>query len=117
MSIDMFRVHFPRTIDAPLLETLHSGQIGQGKKVDEFEVALGARLGMDVVTVNSGTAALELALRLLDLKPGDEVITTAMSCSATALAIMHAGGTIVWADINPYTGLIDPIDVGRKVSD
>lgn len=117
MGIDMFRVHFPGTIDAPLLATLHSGQITQGKKVDEFEAALRDRLDMDVVTVNSGTAALELALRLLDLKPGDEVITTPMTCSATALAIVHAGGTIVWADVNPYTGLIDPVDVGRKVSD
>ena len=117
MGINMFSVHMPRTIDGPLLETLHSGQIGQGKKVDEFEALLHDRLDMDVVTVNSGTAALELALRLLDLKPGDEVITTPMTCSATALAIMHAGGTIVWADINPYTGLIDPADVGPKVSD
>lgn len=113
--IPLFVPHVPDSIDEPLLRTLHSGQITQGPRVDEFEAELSKRLDMDVVTVNSGTSALELALRLVDLRPGDEVITTPMTCSATALAVVHAGGTIVWADINPYTGLIDPDDVRRKI--
>lgn len=115
--IRMFKVHMPHSVDAPLLEVLHSGYIGQGPKVEEFEEKLRTYLhSPHVLTVNSGTSALQLALRLANVGPGDEVITTPMSCSATNEPILALGATPRWADIDPLTGLIDPESVIRNLS-
>jgi dTDP-4-amino-4,6-dideoxygalactose transaminase len=101
----------------PALErTLYSGYIGQGPRVDEFEDALGAYLGgRNVLTVNSGTSALQLAMRLAGVA-GGEVITTPMTCTATNMPILAEGARIVWADIDPTSGNIDPADVERKIT-
>jgi dTDP-4-amino-4,6-dideoxygalactose transaminase len=69
-----------------------------------------------VLTLNSGTSALMLALRLANVGPGDEVISTAMTCTATNEPIMAMGANIVWADINPNDGNIDATDVERKIT-
>src|SRR5258708_4800245 len=77
MTIGLLKVHMPAAVDKPLLETLHSGYIGQGKKVEEFEKKLSERLGTtNVLTLNSGTSAIVLALRLAGIGPGDQVVTT-----------------------------------------
>lgn len=113
----LFKVFMPADVDAPLLETLHSGHITQGSKVDEFEKALSVKAGTTyVLTVNSGTTALSLALRLANVGPGDEVISTPMTCIATNVPIATAGAKIVWADVHPDTGLIDPDDVQKKIT-
>jgi dTDP-4-amino-4,6-dideoxygalactose transaminase len=116
-DIPLFKVHMPDAVIEPVRETLHSGYIGQGPRVDEFEHALAAWFGsQNVLTVNSGTSALQLALRLADVTSGHEVISTAMTCAATNEPIMAAGARIIWADINPRTGNIDPLDVERKIT-
>jgi perosamine synthetase len=113
----LFKVHMPKSVDKPLLEVLHSGFIGQGKKVDEFEEKLGHYFGnKKVLTLNSGTSGLHLALRLANVGHGDEVITTAMTCTATNMPILAAGAKIVWADVNPITGLIDPQAIEEKIT-
>lgn len=113
--IPLFKVHLPLSVDGPLLETLHSGFVGQGAKVDEFEKLIGAFIGNEhVLTVNSGTSALQLALRLANVGYGDEVITTPMTCSATCMPILMAGAEIVWADIDPWTAEIDIESILRK---
>jgi dTDP-4-amino-4,6-dideoxygalactose transaminase len=115
--IPLFKVHMPESVDAPLLATLHSGMIGQGPKVEEFEARLAVRLKTPyVLTVNNGTAAIQLALRLAGVGPGDEVISTPMTCTASNMPILAQGGSIVWADIDPKTGEIDASDVTKKVS-
>jgi dTDP-4-amino-4,6-dideoxygalactose transaminase len=68
------------------------------------------------LTVNSGTSALDLAYHLVGVKPDTEVISTAQTCTATNGPIVLRGGKIVWADVNPLTGLIDPADVARKIT-
>ena len=116
-STPLFAVYMPESIDKPLLETLHSGYIGQGSKVEEFERALAEFVGStNVLTLNTGTSALHLAYRLAGVEPGTEVITTPMTCTATNLPILANGGTIVWADVDSQTGLIDPVDVERKIT-
>jgi len=107
----------PKSVDKPLLEVLHSGFIGQGKKVDEFEEQLAQYFGNDkVLTLNSGTSGLHLALRLANVGHGDEVITTAMTCTATNMPILAAGAKIVWADVDPETGLISPESIKAKIT-
>jgi dTDP-4-amino-4,6-dideoxygalactose transaminase len=116
-AIPLFKVHMPECIVEPLASTLLSGYIGQGPRVEEFEDGLSAWFGSrNVLTVNSGTSALQLALRLANVGFGDEVISTPMTCSASNVPIMAAGAEIVWADIDPMTGNIDPVDVERKIT-
>jgi dTDP-4-amino-4,6-dideoxygalactose transaminase len=69
-----------------------------------------------VLALSSGTGALELAMRLAGVGPGDDVITTPLTCVATNHAILHAGARVVWSDVDPSTGNVDPSDVARKVS-
>lgn len=100
-----------------LEKVLLSGYIGQGPKVEEFEKGLSPWVGnQNILTVNAGTSALHLALRLANVTSDSEVISTPMTCSATNSPIMERGATIVWADINPWTGNIDPVDVERKIT-
>ncbi|MCI0562440.1 MAG: DegT/DnrJ/EryC1/StrS family aminotransferase, partial [Nitrososphaera sp.] len=70
----------------------------------------------NVLTLNSGTSALHWAVRLAGIGHGDEVITTPMTCTATNMPILANGGKIVWADVDPNSGLIDPLDVERKIT-
>src|SRR5258708_7291600 len=91
--------------------------MGKGKKVEEFEKKLSERLGTtNVLARTSGTSAIVLALRLAGMGPGDQVVTTPMTCMATNELIVELGGILVWADVYPDTGLIDPVDVARKIT-
>ncbi|HTG42907.1 MAG TPA: DegT/DnrJ/EryC1/StrS family aminotransferase [Verrucomicrobiae bacterium] len=108
-QIPLFKVFMPESVMEPLRTTLMSGYIGQGPRVEEFETALAARLETPhALTLNSATSSLQLALRLSDVGPGDEVITTAMTCTATNWAILAQGAIPVWADIDEKTANIDP---------
>src|SRR5579864_9350913 len=80
---------------------------------EEFAAFCGTKYG---VGVDSGTSALELALRAYDIGPGDEVITAANSFIATALAISHAGSTPVLVDVDPCTYTIDIAGIERAIT-
>jgi len=102
---------------AEVLACIDSGWLGSGPRVAELERRLGAYLeAPSAVAVSSCTAALHLALRVLDLPPGSEVITTAMTFCATANAIVHAGCEPVFADCDRATLNLDPDDVRRKLT-
>lgn len=115
--IELFKVHMPKSVDEPLFETLHSGWIGQGVKVDKFEDELKKHLGNPyVLTLNNGTAGLHLALRLSGVGLGDEIITTSMSCMATNIPILACGAYPIWADIDPKTGNIDVNKIEENIT-
>jgi dTDP-4-amino-4,6-dideoxygalactose transaminase len=61
------------------------------------------------LATSSGTAAIELALDMIGIGPGDVVVTTPMTCIATNAPLVARGARIAWADVNPITGMIDPI--------
>ncbi len=93
---------------AAVADTLRSGWIASGPKVQEFEKQLSAYFGgRPVRTFNSGTCTMEIALRIAGIGPGDEVITTPISWVATANVILEVGATPVFADIDPATHNID----------
>jgi dTDP-4-amino-4,6-dideoxygalactose transaminase len=117
MVIPLFNVNMSKSVDEPLLKTLHSGYITEGPLVKEFEEALTSLLGARTLAVNSGTSALTLALRLAGVAPGYAVISTPMTCTATNLPILSLGGRIIWADVHPKTGLIDPESVRMKLEE
>ena len=115
--IPLFKVHMPESVDKAVLETLHSGYIGQGPKVEEFEQQLSAYFGNPrVVTLNSGTSGIHLALRLAGVGPGDEVISTPMTCTATNIPILATGAKIVWADVHQNRGLISAASIKEKIT-
>jgi dTDP-4-amino-4,6-dideoxy-D-glucose/dTDP-4-amino-2,4-dideoxy-beta-L-xylose transaminase len=93
--------------------------LGEGPRVQEFESAFARLVGLETpppLAVNSCTSALDLALHLCGVGLGDEVITTPMTCTATNGVLVNRKAKIVWADVDPLTGLIDPHDVARKVT-
>lgn len=92
-----------------LADVIKSGQIAQGPLVAEFERAMAALIGATGgVAVSSGTAALELALRVLDIGPGDNVILPSYVCAALWLATVRIGARPRLVDIDPATFAIDP---------
>ena len=98
-------------------DVLRSRWIGQGPRVKEFETRFAAyKSAPHAVAVSSCTAALELALRASDIRPGDEVITTPLTFCATANAILNVGGRPVLADVDPLTQNIDASAVASAVT-
>ncbi|MHB9117591.1 MAG: DegT/DnrJ/EryC1/StrS family aminotransferase [Burkholderiales bacterium] len=98
-------------------EVLRSGWITSGPKVKEFEAALSDYFGgRPVRTLNSATAALEVALQLCGIGPGDEVITTPLSWVATANSVLHVGAKPVFVDVDPVTRNIDLDQIEQAVT-
>ncbi len=86
-------------------------------KVAEFEQAFAEFYGVrHAIAVNSGTAALHVALETLELGPDDEVIVSPFSFVASVSAVLHARAVPVFADIDPRTYCIDPADIERKIT-
>jgi len=100
-----------------VVSSMRSGWLGTGPKVARFEDDFRRYKGAPyAVAVNSCTAALHLSLIAADLKPGSEVITTALTFCATVNAIIHAGLTPVLADVDPVTMNIDPEQIAAKIT-
>ncbi len=103
-------------VDA-VTEVLRSGMIAQGPKVEEFELAFSEYTGCEHgVAVNSGTAALHIALLANGIEKGDEVITSPFSFIATANSILYTGAKPVFADIESDTYNIDPERIQEKIT-
>jgi dTDP-4-amino-4,6-dideoxygalactose transaminase len=86
-----------------------SGRFVLGPAVEEFETSFARYCEVDhCVGLNTGTSALHLALRCLDIGPGDEVITVPMTFVATVWAISYVGATPVFVDIDPKTRTLNP---------
>lgn len=125
--VPLFKVAMSDAAIGAVAEVLRSGYIGQGPKVDELELALASRIGNPrVLTVNSATSGLHLALHLQrartagDGKPqladGDEVLTSALTCTATNWPILANGLRLRWVDVDPANFNIDLDDLERKLS-
>lgn len=94
-----------------------SGWLTQGPRVQEFERAFAERVGAaDAVATTSCTTALQLALYVSGVGPGDEVIVPSLSFIATANAVWQCGATPVFADIDPATCNLDPAAAERALT-
>ena len=100
-----------------VVETLRSNWLTTGPKTRRFEHEMAARLGAPAaLAVSSGTAALQVALAVHGVGPGDEIITTTMTFCATVHAIEQSGATPVLVDVDPDTLNIDPAAVERAIT-
>jgi dTDP-4-amino-4,6-dideoxygalactose transaminase len=92
-----------------LEEICESTSFAQGPATSKFEAKFAAYCGVNhCVSLNSGTSALHLALRCLDVGPGDEVVAPSMTFIATAWAISYVGATPVFVDIEPVRRTLNP---------
>jgi dTDP-4-amino-4,6-dideoxygalactose transaminase len=135
-NIDLFKVFMSPNAGEEVKKVLNSGYIGQGEKVSEFENKLRDYIESDrILTLNSGTSALHLALHLLKkpksnikadgyssyelnwpgLEDGDEVLTTPLTCTATNWPILANNLKIKWVDIDEKNLNMDLDDLERKI--
>ena len=97
-------------------EVLSGTQLAEGPMVVNFENAFAEKYKFkNVVAVNSGTSALELAYELAGIEEGDEVITPVLTCTATNLPILHKKAIPVFTDITSEL-IIDPVDVEKRIT-
>ena len=97
---------------AAVVEVLRSPLLTCGPLVARFEQAIARHVGAEFASVcSSGTAALHLAYAALGIGPGDEIITTPITFSATAAAAYYVGATVRIADVDPRTGNLAPASV------
>ena len=117
--IPLFKVRTSPHIADDVGKTLNSGMLTQGPEVDKLEryAKKELRLSSLPTAVNSATSGLDLALDIIGVGPGDEVISTPMTCYATNVNILKRGAKIVWADVLLGNGNISHWDVARKVTD
>jgi dTDP-4-amino-4,6-dideoxygalactose transaminase len=104
---------------AEVVDTLRSGWITTGPKAKRFEedfIAFLDDASLQAIAVNSATAGLHLALEALGVGPGDEVITTTHTFTATAEVVRYLGADVVLVDIDPATLNIDPRAVEAAIT-
>jgi dTDP-4-amino-4,6-dideoxygalactose transaminase len=123
MPDDLFSQHIPllrpwlgdEEADAAR-DVIKSGWICQGPKVEELERKIAALVGAKHgVATTSATSALHLALQVMGLERGDEVILPSFTCMANANAVVIAGGVCAFADVERATYNLDPADVERRI--
>jgi dTDP-4-amino-4,6-dideoxygalactose transaminase len=109
----------PREILMPKIEeVLYSGYIAQGEVVENFERKFEEFIGSGyTLSLNSGTAALHIALILAGVKEGDEVISTAMTAEPTNVAIKMVGAKVRWADVDYETGNISAKAIENAINE
>jgi perosamine synthetase len=118
MKVQLFRPEISEEAIEAVAEVLRSGWLGLGPKTEEFEKAFAMYTGAPhCVALNSGTSAIHLALRLLDLPRNSEVITTALTFVATNHPILYEGLKPVFADIDPETGNLSVAAVADRITD
>lgn len=105
----------PDNVAKGMEEILNSGQLAYGTYSTKFEDKLRNFIG-NPFTLTVKDNAVFFALKLIDVREGDEVIVSPMSCLATTQPVVFTNAKIIWADIDPSTGSLDPEDVKNKIT-
>jgi perosamine synthetase len=117
MEVPFARPYLTGDEGAAVAQVIASGWVSQGPRVREFEAAFAERVGAaEAVAVSNCTTALQLALYVSGVGPGDEVIVPSMSFIATANAVWQCGATPVFADVDPRTFNLDPYSAERAIT-
>jgi len=115
-NIPLFIPEIPAGAFEEVKDTLESRWIGQGPKVDRFEVEFNKLINNpnESIAVGSGTDALHLSYLLAGIEPGDEVLTPVFTCTATNIPLLYIGAKPIFVDVDPKTLNID-VDHARKL--
>jgi len=114
--IPLFKPYMPDELPE-LNAILHSGALAYGKWGKLFEQKLGEYIGENrIATMNSYNSAMLVALAVIGVKPGDEIIASPMSCLASNQPFATQNLKVVWADIDPKTGTLCPKSVKSKIT-
>ena len=117
-SMDFFDTRISGLAMKLAAETLRCGRVSEGPRVGRFEEALAEQLGLiNPAALNSGTAALHLALVIAGVGPGDEVILPPQTFLATGMAVLMQGAAPVFADVDPGTGNLCPKSISNRITD
>lgn len=121
-KISLFKVHVVawKTLEPLLKDVLYSGFVAEGQAVKKFEDSLADFFGVSkerVFCTNSCTSGLTVALRCLGVGPGTTVIVPPQTCIATATPVTTLGAEIIWADVDPVTGMINPTSVAERIQE
>ena len=115
--IPIFKPYMPAEIMPELENILYSGQLAYGKYGKLFESELASFIGNPyILTISSYNQAMLLALSILGLKAGDEVIASPVSCLASNQPFVIKGLKVIWADVDPNTGSLCIEDVKNKIT-
>ena len=113
--IPLYKPYMPELPEMDAI--LHSGALAYGKWAREFEKRLAEYMGVKhVLYTNSYSNAWQVLLRTLGMDVGDEVIATPMYCLQSTMPFAQAGLKVVWADIDPRYGILDPDSVKSKIT-
>ena len=118
MKYPMFKVHIDTENTLEHIEpVLNSGFVNEGEQVTELTNYFIDWFNHEqTIALNSCTSALTIALKLSDVRPGDEVIATSMTCVASNTPIHTFGAKVVWADIDHRTGNINPDNIEKLIT-
>lgn len=118
VHIPLFKVFMPDSAHAALKPVLESGRLATGPQVAKFESRLAAWLGApDTVALGDASGALTLALYLAGVRPGDEVITSPLACSATLMPIANLFARPAWCDVDPQTGMPTAAHIADRITE
>lgn len=117
-KIPLFELNFDENEEEAVLDTVRSKWISTGPKTAEFENKFASMLKVNhAVALSNCTVALHLALKVLDIKDGDEVICPSLTFVATVNSIKYLNAIPVFADVKNYEDLtIDPLDIESKIT-
>jgi perosamine synthetase len=114
--VPLYKPYMPAELPE-LNAILHSGALAFGKYGKEFEQKLSSFIGVEQLTlVNSFNSAVLVVIASLGIKSGDEVIASPMACLASNQPHVTTGTKVVWADVDPMTGTLDPESVKQKIT-
>lgn len=112
----LFKPYIPHEL-RELDTILHSGQLAYGKYARAFEKNLSEYIGINkVLCTNSFNSAYLMLIKSLDLRPGDEVIASPMCCLASSQPFAISGVKLIWSDIDPNVGTLDPEAVKKALT-
>jgi dTDP-4-amino-4,6-dideoxygalactose transaminase len=116
MKVDFLKPNIRKSDIDRMIKSIQTGWLVHGEYTNIFERKLDKFIGGTSFMTSSCTAALHMSLILLGIKKGDEVITTPLSWVSTANVILYQGAKVVFADVDPFTGILDINDVKRKIT-
>jgi dTDP-4-amino-4,6-dideoxygalactose transaminase len=115
--VPLFKVFQPKNAGAELEKTLRTGFIAEGPKTVEFKNQIAKFVGNpNVVLMSSCTQAITVAYHISGVGPGTEVISTPLTCVASNMPVLQLGAKLVWADVDPFTGMITAETIRPKIT-